>query len=162
MGYDISSPFVTPESLRHREGALQHQAIAAEISLIEALAGIVAEARYRKVSRIGVILRGGGYDWEQASAVSKRWFGAEYEAALALAEERTAALIQSPHGWRAVERIAARLLGDGVMDCSAAKTIFAQTYGRPMPEFGFWTERWPPTPAMLREPPCRTRGSHAL
>ena len=67
MGYDLSSPTMTPEMVHRIKGGspseraerVRRHYIAAEVSLIEGMAGIVAEARYRKVGRTGVILTGG-------------------------------------------------------------------------------------------------------
>ncbi len=158
MGYDVSSPALSAEAVRafkglpaERDAFARQQTMAAEISLIEALAGIVAEARHRKVNRTNVILAGGDGDWAEAKAVAERWFPASK--AFVLAEDRAAALVQSPAGWRAVEGMAARLLADGVMDCDTAEGIFAVAYGHPVPKFGSWTDRWPPTLARLRGRP---------
>jgi hypothetical protein len=151
MGYDISSPSMTREIVGAMdEETARFQSVAAEISLIEALAGIVAEARHRRVGRAEVLLTGGDADWASATATCHRWFPDASDAALSLAEKRAAAVVLSPAGWRAVQGMAGKLLADGEMDCETAEGIFAAAYGRPVPRFGAWTDRWPPTLAMLR------------
>jgi hypothetical protein len=161
MGYDISSPTMTPRMVQafsgtpaERDAFARQTLMAVEVSLIEAVAGIVAEARHRKVSRMAVIFTGGQGDWADAKACAETWFPDAPDAALTLAEDRAAALVQSYAGWRAVEGMAARLLAEGTLDCEAAEDIFAIAYGRPVPAHGFWAERWPPTLAMLRELPA--------
>jgi hypothetical protein len=152
VGYDICSPSMTPEIARRLGGTLAREnAVAAEVALIEALAGIVAEARHRKVPRDRVILEGGREDWQGAKAIAARWFASDPKWALAVAEKRAAAVLQSPAGQIAVADIGARLLADGVLEGEAAAGIFAAAYGRPVPHPDAWTNRWPPTPATLRE-----------
>lgn len=48
----------------------------------------------------------------------------------------------------------ARLLAEGVLECEDAEDIFAGAYGCPMPAYGFWVDRWPPSLAVLRELPA--------
>jgi hypothetical protein len=158
MGYNICPPIMSPEVVRLLQGLpAEHDAFArwtlmtVEVSLIEAMAGIAAEARHRRIDRAAIVLTGGDADWAGAEARASTWFPDAPDAALTLAEDRVAALVQSPAGWRAVEGMAAWLLAEGTLDCETAEDIFAAAYGCPVPAHEFWADRWPPSLAMLRE-----------
>lgn len=122
----------------------------AEIALVELMAGMAAEARYRRRPLFEVYWGGGEADQEQARRIAEQWFGLnDANAAIDLACRRAAALVRSLKGQAAIGVIAedfrqhGRLEGDQIHKICEAAFGFA-------PAHDAWEEAWPPTLAQLR------------
>jgi hypothetical protein len=126
--------------------------VSLEQDLVVTLGGMWAEARYRRVSVLTVMLQGGDGDMTHYRHQLNRWFPdpQRREATTQLAEQRASALIRSRPGWIAIEAIATGLLERGHLDGHEVDAKCAEAYGRERSRFSDWSANWPPTLEMMR------------
>jgi hypothetical protein len=158
-GHDICGypfgPLKLADGPPEREAELNHlRGIARDIDLINCLAGVYAEAAYRRISVVGCIFAGGDGDLKIINRLLDAWGWGEgtpeNEAAWRLAETRTAALTRSPMGSAAIRSIAGALLERGEVDGDEIAALCRFAYGGRQCAFGAWTDHWPPTLAQIR------------
>lgn len=156
--YDLM-PFLTPAMLDGMGGepdALarmrQHARASVEMSLIECHIGAAAEAHYCKCSVMVALWMGGNGDMAQLGRTLDAWYPDPDARAAAdiQAAKRTAALVRSEAGWRAITAVASALMDKGELQWSEAEPLLAAAYGHARPNPNTWMETWPPSLAMIR------------
>ena len=87
-----------------------------------------------------------------ASHALDTWFpeAAARTHAAALAKSRTAALVGSEAGWRAITAIAEALMERGRLSWKNVDALCAAAYGHKHPSLKAWKESWPPDLNMIR------------
>jgi hypothetical protein len=83
--------------------------------MVVALAGPVADARYRRTSLAATLAEDGAKDWGRVVRTSRVCFRSAEASARRAAVERTRAIVQSEAGWRAIERVADLLVERGTL-----------------------------------------------
>ena len=154
--YDICGwpygPMRVAGGARAQERCDRLRGIARDIALIECVAGILAEARFRKVAVATCTLAGGDADMRHASMLLDAWNlrGVERRAASVLAARRATALIRSRPGEAAIRAIAEALLERGRLTGTETAVLCRRAYGGRQCAFGAWNACWPPTLEQLR------------
>jgi hypothetical protein len=161
--YDIVSPTMSLAMLDQMEegggtapewlaSMRSEMPIAAEITMIESIAGPIAEARFRKCGLFVAIWQGGHGDMQTMTATAAAWFlEGERDIARRTAETRATALVRSPKGWAAITTIGEALFNYGRVEGHEIDTMCAAAFGREMSAFYGWMPHWPPTLEMLRK-----------
>jgi hypothetical protein len=153
-GYALGpSPALGPEHYKAMSPeALRFLQVDIEQELIDCLAGPIAEAAYSRRSVVTAMLWGGDGDMGRVRQLLNEWFPdpAARAQAYRLAARRTAALVRSGPGWRALTALAEALYESGELDWPEAKPVIEAAYGREQPQLRMWMEAWPPTLEMIR------------
>lgn len=156
QGYDICGYPYGPLSV---DGPPEEQAecdriraVARDIELINCLAGIYAEAAYRKMSVQSCMLAGGLGDMDHLQAILDAWRlnGEDRDLVTRTAETRASALVRSPQGAAAIRSIADTLIVRGRLSGDQIAARCRTAYGGRQCRFGAWLNRWPPTLAQIR------------
>jgi hypothetical protein len=163
-GYVDGAPINTPGLLReevegikdpgNRERVLSETTARNEIALIEAFAGVAAEARYTKRSIAACLFIHGQGDQELADRISVDWWpdhGRDRAAAMETAQARARALVGSSKGWTAVCAIAPILLQRGRLPGTKVAALCRRAFDGQQPAHGSWIKHWPPTLEQLRK-----------
>ena len=132
-----------------------------DVVLVALLAGIKAEAIYRRTSFAECMLRGGTSDMERFGRIISGWYPdeAHHRGVERVAEHRAAALLRSLNGAVAIAGLAHALFERGRIRertiCSICRRAFQ---GRQVRDF-HWDDHWPPTIKQIREGFLPTIGS---
>jgi len=96
-----------------------------EADVIELLAGTLAEARCRRISRSRVLLSGGSGDYAAALRKAHDFARTEHDLSVMMAAlwKRSAAVLRPPSRWAAVEALANALLERHVLEADEACAI---------------------------------------
>ncbi|MCJ2114188.1 hypothetical protein MKK64_23755 [Methylobacterium sp. E-025] len=157
-GYDIIGYPFGPRTIHNLPPGEQDEfnrcrAIARDIEFINCLAGIYAEARYRKMSAGGCMFSGGLEDMKHFKILVNAWKLPEKEqrAISGLAEARAAALVRSPMGSAGIRNLADLLMEHGEVDGEKIAAVFRQAYGGRQCAYGAWDAHWPPTLIQIQD-----------
>ena len=151
--YDLISPLMSRDLMSRMEGCTAQQRdellscaeTSAEMTLMECLAGPLAEARYRRRSIVVALLDGGGGDMATFNRTVENWFSGRKWEAYGEAEARVLALLGVPQAWAATKAMAEHLLAHGRLEMEQAEPLFVRAFKRRPPAFGGWRGCWPPT-----------------
>lgn len=96
-----------------------------EADVVELLAGTLAEARFRRMSRARVLLSGGSGDYALALCKARDFVRTEHELAEVMEAlwKKAAAILRPPGRWAAVQALAAALLERHALDAAEACAI---------------------------------------
>lgn len=128
------------------------RAIDRDIELINCMAGLYAEAAYRRCTVDACMVAGGGGDMERLQTILDAWSMNEGESAEVSreAERRAAALVRSSMGSAAVRAVAGALLRHGEIEGDEIASLCRKAYGGRQCAFGAWMNHWPPTLSQIR------------
>ena len=156
-GYSIAAHRTYEQLLKAGESPdlkdqfLREAKISNEKAMIETVAGVLAEARYRKESSWRVSSRAGPWIWRTWNTL--RTFGRprrKGKLAKRKAWDRAGALVRSPEGWAAITAMAKALHERGRLEDEEIEELCRDAYGGRQPEFGCWHQHWPPSLEMIR------------
>ena len=165
VGYDIHFPMLPHESgltvQADQDRYVSTGRVRAEMAMVELMAGMQAEAAYRKRTLFTASLGARTVDYDGAKKIAVDWL-ADPSEALDFASRRAGAIVRSRPGKVALAGMADRLWNYGRVDQADISTLCSAAYGGREPGYGAWLDCWPPTLAQLRDgfiPPVRQRAA---